>query len=427
MDAAMQAELERLFKTKLHRAMRLYLETCTRCGVCVEACHAWQAMPESKYSAVGRSEVVRKVFLKYFSMQGKIAPWAGETITLDDIAVDRFYDAAYSCTGCRRCMVYCPFGIDTQQIMSIAKLLLVGADKEPKLLSMLADMSIAKGEDVESTAAGFAEAIAGIEPEVEALWPTAPGKKTIPLGVQGADVMFVALSPKHSIIPAAAILNAAGVNWTLSSFEAVNFGAFLGDPQRQKKISQRIIAEAERLKVKTVAIVECGTAFRVMKYQTGMHDFEVVAFVELIAKYIKSARIKVKRNVEGRLTYHDPCQVARNGGVYEAPRFVIRQIAKDFVELTPNREYNWCCGGGGGLIAMGEHDFRMRSSRVKVEQVQATGASSICTICENCHTQLTDLNEHYAMGLDVHSLTNLTAHALVRPAGHAPAKTAASA
>jgi Fe-S oxidoreductase len=413
MDMQTQEELKRLFKTKLNAAMRLYLETCTHCGVCIDACHVYQSMPEIKYTAVGRAEVIRKVFLKYFKLEGKIAPWLGEVITLDDVALDRFYDAAYSCTGCRRCMVYCPFGIDTQMIMSIAKLLLLGADKEPKLLSMLADMSIAKGEDVESSREGFQEAIANIEPEVEALWKTPPGKKTIPLGVENADVLFVGLSGKHSIIPAAAILNAAGVNWTLSSFEAVNFGAFLGDPKRTKAIMGRIVAEAEKLKVKEVAIVECGTAYRVMKQQSGKHSFEVVAFVELIARYIRDGRIHVSKNIPGRMTYHDPCQVARNGGIYEDPRFVVRQLTDHFVDAVPNREMNWCCGGGGGLVAMGEMEFRMKSSRVKVNQIKATGAGTVCTICENCHSQLTDLNEYYEMGMKVESLTNLAAKALI--------------
>lgn len=408
----MRQELKRLFKTKLNAAMRLYLETCTHCGVCVDACHVYQSMPETRYTAVGRSEIIRKVFLKYFKLEGKIAPWLGEVIELDDVTVDRFYDAAFSCTGCRRCMVYCPFGIDTQQIMSIAKLLLIGADKDPKILTMLSDMSIAKGEDVESSQAGFAEAIANIEPEVEALWPATPGKKTIPLDVQNADVLFVGLSAKHSIIPAAAILNAAGINWTLSSFEAVNFGAFLGDPKRTKEIAARIIKEAERLKVKEVAIVECGTAYRVMKQQTGSHPFEVVAFVELIARYMRDGRIHVDKTVEEKITYHDPCQVARNGGIYEDPRYIVNQIADDFVDLKPNREMNWCCGGGGGLVSMGEFDFRMKSSRVKADQVKASGAGMICTICENCHSQLTDLSAHYEMGVKVESLTNLVAHSL---------------
>lgn len=412
MDLQMQKELKRLFKTKLNRAMLLYLETCTHCGVCVEACHVYHSMPETRYTAVGRSEIIRKIFLKYFKLEGKIAPWLGEVIELDDIAIDRFYDAAYSCTGCRRCMVYCPFGIDTQMIMSIAKLLLIGADKEPKLLSILADMSIAKGEDVGSSQAGFEEAVANIEHEVESLWETSPGRRTIPIGVKNANVLFVGLSGKDSIVPAAAILNAAGENWTLSSFEAVNFGAFLGDPQRTKKIADRIITEAERLKVKKVAIVECGTAYRVMKQQTGKHSFEVIAFVELIARYLQEGRLHLKKTLAEKLTYHDPCQVGRNGGIYEDPRYIISCLADRFVELLPNRELNWCCGGGGGLVSMGEADFRMKSARVKAEQIKATEASMICTICENCRSQLTDLNDHYALGVKVESLTDLVAHAL---------------
>lgn len=414
MEIQMQEQLKRLFKTKLNSAMRLYLETCTHCGICTEACHVYQSMPETRYAPVGRSEIIRKVFLKYFKLEGKIAPWLGEVIELDDVALDRFYDAAYTCTGCRRCMVYCPFGIDTQMIMSIAKLLLIGADKEPKLLSMLADMSIAKGQDVESSQAGFEEAVANIEPDVEELWKTAPGKRTIPTNVENADVLFAALSGKESIVPAAAILNAANVNWTLSSFEAVNFGAFMGDPQRTKKIAGRIIAEAERLKVKEVAIVECGTAFRTMKLQTGKHPFEVVSFVELIARYIKEGRIHLDKTVADKLTYHDPCQMGRNAGVYEEPRYVIDNFAKDFVELTPNRELNWCCGGGGGLVAMDEHDFRMKTGRVKAEQLKASGAKVVCTACENCRSQLSDLNQHYNLGMKVESLTDLAAHALIK-------------
>ena len=414
MEKDMQIELERLFKTKLNPAMRLYLETCTHCGLCIDACHVYHSMPETRYTAVGRAEIVRKIFLKYFKLEGKIAPWLGEVIEMDDITMDRLFDAAYSCTGCRRCMVFCPFGIDTQMILSIAKLLLVGADKEPKLLTMLADMSIVKGEDVASSKAGFEEAIANIEPEVETLWPTAPGRKTIPLDVPNADVLFVGLSGKHSIIPAAAILNAAGVNWTLSSFEAVNFGAFAGDPQRTKKIADRVINEAKRLNVKEVAIVECGTAYRVMKQQTGRHPFDVVAMIELIARYLRQGLIQVDKTITETITYHDPCQVGRNGGVYDDPRFVISQIANHFIEMTPNREMNWCCGGGGGLVAMADHDFRMKSAKVKVDQVMAVHADMLCTICENCHSQLTDLNEAYSMDMKVESLTNLAAHALHR-------------
>src|SRR5271157_1576647 len=414
MEAAMSRKLRQLFHTRLHSAMRLYLDTCARCGVCVEACHVYASIPQARYTAVGRAEIVRKIFKRYFTLEGKIAPWLGEVLALDDLTMDQVSDAAWSCTGCRRCMTFCPFGIDTQLIMSIAKALLIGADKEPKLLTMLADMSIAKSEGMEETKPGFTRAIEDLAPEIRALWPHSKDP-VVTVEAEGADVLYVALAGKHSIIPAAAIMNAAGERWTLSMFEAVNFAAFLGDPRKTQLIAQRIHDEAVRLKVKEVAIVECGTAFRAMKYMTGAHPFRVVAFVELIARYVRERRIRLDRSrLQGRVTYHDPCQIARNGGVIEEPREVIRQLTDNFVELRPNRAENWCCGGGGGLVALGEKDFRMKSALVKADQMKASGAAIITTACENCHSQLTDLNEHYGLGMKVEFLSKLVAAALVR-------------
>jgi len=229
-------------------------------------------------------------------------------------------------------------------------------------------------------------------------------------------VLYVALAGKHSIVPAAAVMNAAKERWSLSYFEAVNFGAFAGNPAKTKIIANRIIEEATRLGVKEVAICECGTAFRVMKYMTGAHPFKVVSVVELFARYLREGRIRLDRSklAGKRVTYHDPCQMARNGGIYDEPRYLLDNLAADFVEMTPTREANWCCGGGGGLVAIGEKEFRMKSARVKADQVRATGATVLCTACENCHTQLSDLNEHYGVGVKVEFLSELIADALVK-------------
>jgi len=264
---------------------------------------------------------------------------------------------------------------------------------------------------------GFLEGVKSLESEVVEKWRQEAGRTPIPTEVVGADLLYVALAGAHSIIPAAAIFNAAGENWTLSFFEAVNFGAFVGDPSKTKIIMDRIVNEAKRLKVKEVCICECGTAFRVMSQLSGKQPFKVSSITRVHARYIKEGRIKVdKKKLSVPVTYHDPCQIARNAGVIDEPRYILSQLTDNFVEMSPEPKYNWCCGGGGGLVAMGEEtlDFRMKSSRVKADQVRNTGAQVLATACENCHTQLSNINDHYKLGMNVQFLSSLIADALIR-------------
>jgi Fe-S oxidoreductase len=413
MEPALHYELLTRFDSKLNSVMRMYLDTCARCGVCIQSCHVYASMPELKYTAVHRAEVIRRLFKHHFKVQGRVWPSLGDSTELTDDAVDTIYQAAYSCTGCRRCMVHCPFGIDTQMIMSIAKLLLIAAGREPKVLSMLADMSIQKGKSTPETRANFAHAVGQLRDEVLARWRAAHGEKVVPLDVQDANILYVALAGKHSIVPAAAIMNAAGEKWSLSYYEAVNFGAFVGNPEKTRMIAQRIIDEAVRLRVKEVSICECGTAYRVMRHMMGALPFRVTSFTEVIARYIREGRITIARNrIKARITYHDPCQLGRNGGVIEEPRYIFSRMTDDFVELRPNRSENWCCGGGGGLVAIGEKDFRMRSARVKADQIKAAAPDIVSTACENCHTQLTDIIGHYHINASVRFLSDMVAESL---------------
>jgi len=416
MDQQTKDELLKLFRGKLNQAMRFYLETCSRCGICTHACHVHESMPQVKYIAAYRAEIVRRIYKRYFKKQGKLWPSLGESKELTDLALEELYEAAYSCTGCRRCMVYCPHGIDTQMIMSIAKLLLVGANAEPEILTLLADTSIEKGKSLDLFKESFMVGVKRLEDEVVKKWRLEAGETAIPVDVKGADLLYVALAGAHSIIPAAAVFNAAGEKWTLSFFEAVNFGAFVGDPTKTKLILNRIVNEAIRLKVKEVCICECGTAYRVMKQLSGKQPFEVSSITEVHARYIREGRIKLDKTAfKDPVTYHDPCQIARNGGVMDEPRYILAHLTDDFRDMSDDPRYNWCCGGGGGLVALGEDtlDFRMKSAAVKVKQVEDTGAKILATACENCHTQLSNLNDHYKMGVDVQFLSSMIADALV--------------
>lgn len=417
MDQQTKDELLKLFESKLNRTMRFYLETCSRCGICTQACHVHESMPQVKYIAAYRAEIVRRIYKKFFKKQGKLWPSLGESKDLTDTALEELYEAAYSCTGCRRCMVFCPHGIDTQMIMSIAKLLLVGAKAEPEILTLLADTSVEKGKSFELFKESFMTGVKRLEGEVVKKWKLEAGETAIPIDVQGADMLYVALAGAHSIIPAAAVFNAAGENWTLSFFEAVNFGAFVGDPTKTKLILDRIVNEAIQLNVKEVCICECGTAYRVMKQLSGKQPFYVSSITEVHARYIREGKIKLDKSLfKDPITYHDPCQIARNAGIMDEPRYILKHLTENYREMSEDPRYNWCCGGGGGLVALGEEtlDFRMKSASVKADQVKKTGAKILSTACENCHTQLSNLNDHYKMNADVQFLSSLVADALVQ-------------
>jgi Fe-S oxidoreductase len=412
-DKEKKKKLLDLFRSKLDKPTLYSLEVCSRCGLCKDACFAYASVPKLEYIPSWRAEVVRKIYKRYFKLSGRLFPYWGEAKEIDDETMKQLNDVAYTCTGCRRCMMYCPFGVDTQAIQSIAKLLLVGNESEPEILSMLADASIEKGKSLDLYKDSFIQGIRNLEKEVIAKWK-GESDQIIPLDAEGANILYVALAGAHSIIPTASIFNAAKENWTLSFFEAVNFGAFVGDPTKTQLIAKRIIDEAIRLKVKEVVICECGTAFRVMKHLVGEQPFEVSHIAEVVARYLREGRIRVEKDrIKGLITYHDPCQSARNGGVIEEPRYVLSQLTSHFVEMTPNREYNWCCGGGGGLVALENEDFRERTGKIKVEQIKATGASMVSTGCENCQTQLKFLSDRYKTGVKVEFMTNLVANSLV--------------
>ena len=141
--------------------------------------------------------------------------------------------------------------------------------------------------------------------------------------------------------------------------------------------------------------------------------FKVSHIAEILARYLKEGRIRVQKDrIEGLITYHDPCQSARNGGVIEEPRYVLRRLTSKFIEMTPTREYSLCCGGGGGLVALDNEEFREETGKAKVDQITETGAAIVATCCENCHTQLNFLKERYHMGVKVEFLTNMVANSL---------------
>jgi Fe-S oxidoreductase len=415
MEKAKVKELKALFKSRLNRPSRYYLDLCTRCGLCYDTCHAFNGIPRKEYSPVNRHEVVRRIYKKYFRPSGFLFPSWGDAAKLGDQVMDELHEAAFSCTGCRRCTMYCPVGIDTAHLMGIAKLLLIGNGTAPEELVMLADGAVEKGKSIDEFKEGYREVIKDLEKQVQERLGLPSSEGLIPMEKKGARVLFVGLSGAHSILHPAIVFNAAKEDWTLSFFEAVNFGFFAGDPEKTQLIADRVVKEAKSLGVEEVVIVECGTAFRIPKYMLGKLPFKVSSIVEVIHRYMKEGRVKIKNGaIREALTYHDPCQLGRNGGIYEEPREILKALATDFRELpSPNREFNWCCGGGGGLVALDNEEFRIKSGKPKKEQIVASGAKVVVTACENCLMQLNTIKSGYGLDAEMRSLTELVSEHLI--------------
>jgi Fe-S oxidoreductase len=419
-EKAVQREaLLDVLKSKINRQLLLYLDICARCAICRDACHQYKVTKDVTYLPAYRAELVRRIYKKNISPIGRIFPWLFEGKEVDDEKLlEELGKAAYACTGCRRCMVYCPFSIDTAWVLSVAKEILNAAGRGNTMLGELADAAIFKGENIDMFKDILQETLK--ETEAELRGKLNDENASIPMEKTGADFLYVALAGTHTILPAAMIFNKAKISWSLSMFEAANYGYFLGSSKKAKAIAERIVDEAKRLKVKEIIITECGHAYRVMKflYEAWAKEklsFKIRGFVELVTEFIKDGRLVLKeKNFTLPVTYHDPCQVGRNAGFYDEPRYIMNKIATDFRDMAPNKERNWCCGGGGGLVAMSELDkFRIQTGKLKVEQIKKTGAKVLVTPCENCRLQIDSLNEAYGLGIEISSVMDFVANNMV--------------
>ena len=207
-------------------------------------------------------------------------------------------------------------------------------------------------------------------------------------------------------------------------FEAANYAVIIGDADRAKRITERIIREAERLGIKEVVLAECGHAYSTLEWEAPKWfgkalPFRVRSILELLDEYVAEGRLNLDPSrTEESVTYHDSCNLGRKGGLFEEPRRVLQAVAEDFREMTPNRVQSFCCGGGAGLVALDEwNESRIQSGKVKADQIRETGAKIVVTSCDNCRHQMIELSDHFGLDVTVCSLSEMTANALVAPSG----------
>ncbi len=408
-------------EAQLNQPLETALEACARCGICAEACHYYRAEPKVEHIPAYRAEQLRSVYRYEHDFLSKLFPLWTRSKKLDEPTLANLTEIAFSqCTLCRRCTVNCPLGVDTPLMMRAIRAMASAAGTAPEILVMLADAAIEKGRDPSFYKEMFLEQIREMEEQLRDV--TGDPNASIPVEKQGAKILYVPLAGAHTILPPAAVFNAAKEDWTLSIFESSNYGVFLADMKRAKEVAKRIVDEANRLGVKEIVIAECGHAYASYRWDVpnwfaGEFDFKVRSLIEVIAEYIQEGKIKVDPTaIPESVTYHDSCNLARNGGLIEEPRYVLNRITTDFREMTPNKVEAICCGGGGGLVALAEYaERRIAAGKPKAEQIKNTGARVVVAACENCRLQIGDLNEHYNLNVRITALTDLVVRAMRLP------------
>jgi Fe-S oxidoreductase len=414
--------LDRFVETirgRISRPLQYYDDICVRCGACADACHFYAASKDSSHIPAQRMMLVKKAMEGARARRMPLVDWYHEVGGNDAAMAAQLKKAMWDCTGCRRCAVFCPFDLDTGLLVGTGRYAMLQEEIGPEMIAEIGDAEVSKGEIVDVIKEFYIEQAQELEARLqEEFHPDV----RVPVEKEGARVLYVPLVGEHAIIPAAKIFCAAGEDWTLSLFTATNHSYFVGDMAKAKLAANWILQEARRLGAEAIVYPECGHASRTLfNYFEGWFGDEIdgierLNIVPLTYQYLAEGKIKVKpKFFDTPMTYHDSCSLGRSSGMYEEPRDMIETVATDYREMTPNRELNWCCGGGGGLIAAAEDMFetRMQGGIPKVDQIRKTGAEWVVTACENCKTQLEDLNEHYKLDIEIKGVIDLVADALI--------------
>jgi Fe-S oxidoreductase len=410
------------------KSLRLYMEMCAKCGTCAEVCPVYYGKPDPKYNPAHRSDLVRALYQRSSTLSGRLLGKLAGARDFDQAEFEEWKDAFYSCTTCRRCAQYCPFGIDNSLITRKARTILDTLGRTPPRLQKVVKTSLEFRNTDGASAEAFKAAIAFIEEEMRDEHGV---DIKIPVDVVGAEYFYLppsgdALVNIEATMGVAKVFHVLGLGdrWTMSSrcFDGANYGLFTGNDAAMKAANQECVEEAKRLGVRVLLMGECGHAHRVMTRMMasskwwGKLPFDIVNCMEWTAEHIRAGRMQFdQRKNQQSVTYHDPCNFAKSCDIIEAPRVILRATCADFREMTPHGAENWCCGGGGGLAAMSEIlEFRVTvSGRKKREQIQATGAQSVATACANCKRQLGQLLEHHGEKVTVSGVHDLLSRSIL--------------
>lgn len=418
------ASLERglhALKEQIDAPIAAYFSSCVHCGLCAEACLFFTETRDPKYTPIHKLEPMRRVWQQEYTFWGKLAHALGLSKPVSDAELSEWETLVYdSCTLCGRCSMVCPVGNDITYMIRKMREGMAAAGHAPEGLVGATQRAVTTGSPMGVKLPALQAQIRHIE-EGTGL--------TVPLDQPDADYMALLSSMEIMNFPEyigalAQIFEQSGVSWTISTeaFEATNSGIQIGVSDIAAELVGRVVAAAEKLNVKAVISPECGHAYTALRWDGPnligrAYKFEVIHITELLDRLRREGRLRTEGLEGGRLTYHDPCQIARRGGVLEEPRNLLRAVASEFVEMADAGAMNWCCGGGGGVSSNERAEpLRLRVFKRKKAQLDALGVDTLVTSCSNCRIVLEEGLEENAMEIPVVGLTELVAQYLAQDA-----------
>ncbi len=415
-----------VLSSKLTRQLAVNMHACVHCGLCFESCHYYLGTGDPKLTPAYKAEQFRSLYKRKYDWMGRLFPWWVKAKEPTEEQLANLYDAAFgSCTMCRRCNFSCPMGIDMGLLMRTARSILTAQDRIPSVLKKAVDIHLATGNSMGIGKDDLLETVAWMEEEIQ----KAVGDPDFKIPVDKPGVKkLLCLNPREiEFYPLLFLAQyktayAAGEQWGICSaaWDATNFALFSGDDDAAKQIVTRLVDEAAKLGADTLVLTECGHGYSANRWEAeGWYGkplpVRIISYNELAAEYLRRGRIELDptKNPEP-VTYHDPCNQARSGGIVEEPRYLLRLAVMDFREMIPHGAENFCCGGGGGALSMPEfRQRRLEAGRMKADQIRATGAKVVATSCHNCIDQIIELSRHYNLGVKVQNVCGIVANALV--------------
>lgn len=415
------ASLERglnAFREQMNAPVASFFSSCVNCGMCAEACLFYTETGDPKYTPINKLEPFRRVWEQEYTLFGKLKSMLGLSKPVTDELLAEWETLIYDgCTLCGRCSMVCPVGNDISYMIRLAREGFVAAGYAPDGIKDASRRAVTIGSPMGVKYPALEAQIKHVEADTGL---------TIPVDVEGADYMALLSSMEIMNFPEymealARIFKQAGVSWTISSeaFEATNSGIQIGASDIAKELVSRVVNAAEKLKVKHVISPECGHAYTAIRWEGPNligrpYKFKVIHILELLDDLRSTGRIRTQGTEDARLTFHDPCQIVRKGGVLESPRNLLNLVASDFVDMNDHREMNWCCGGGGGVSAIERaEDLRLKVFKRKKTQLEELDVETLVTACANCRLVIEEGLEAYNMEIPVVGLTEMIAEHLV--------------